>query len=263
MVATQRSYNGTDKILPEALFSVKTTSLIQLLLAGFCLTSGLAWAEEAPTSEAPPWYQFEIIIFERVAPGAGSTEYWPSDPGRPSRLNALPINLRARPATDSPEPVAYQPLPASELRLSAEAAHLRRARNYRLLLHGAWRQPVVDPAKAQPLFVQFDDRQLVSQTTRGAEPVSLEGTIRVGVKRYLHLAVDLLLRSWPQDGGSSGDFRSYRMQANRRMRSGELHYLDHPLLGVLFIANRYQLPERVEAGADEALEVAKPAPPVK
>ena len=30
------------------------------------------------------------------------------------------------------------------------------------------------------------------------------------------------------------------MQAHRRMRSGELHYIDHPLMGVLLRIDRYR-----------------------
>jgi hypothetical protein len=38
------------------------------------------------------------------------------------------------------------------------------------------------------------------------------------------------------------------MQASRRMRSGELHYIDHPLMGVLIKVT----PVKLTAGADAA-----------
>ena len=245
---------------------MKTAPFIRSLLAWLCLATNLAWAEELPQSEAPPWYQFEIIIFERTAAGAGSTEYWPNDGERPSVLNALPIDLGPQPepsVEDEASPVAYQPLPASELQLSAEVARLQRSRNYRPLLHGAWRQQVVKPAEAQTLLIHFDNRDGSVQEAQNAAPTWLEGTLRVGVKRYLHLEADLLLRKWPLNGATDtagGDFRSYRMRANRRMRSGELHYLDHPLLGILFTASRYQLPEAEEPAEETTVEVAEPTP---
>ncbi|MEW8346746.1 MAG: CsiV family protein, partial [Candidatus Thiodiazotropha taylori] len=44
----------------------------------------------------------------------------------------------------------------------------------------------------------------------------------------------------------------YRMQEKRRMRSGKLHYLDHPVLGVFAIANRYEMPAPPEEPEAEA-----------
>ena len=41
-----------------------------------------------------PWYQFEIIIFERIDRGAGGTEIWPEGAGRPVRLDARSLRLR-------------------------------------------------------------------------------------------------------------------------------------------------------------------------
>jgi hypothetical protein len=48
-------------------------------------------------------------------------------------------------------------------------------------------------------------------------------------RRFLHVSVDLVFQD------PSG-FETVRMTGARRMRSKELHYLDHPKLGVLTIA---------------------------
>ncbi|MCU7810376.1 MAG: peptidoglycan binding protein CsiV, partial [Candidatus Thiodiazotropha sp. (ex Notomyrtea botanica)] len=37
-------------------------------------------AEQGETATQPPWYEFEVLIFQRIAKGAGSTEAWPDNP---------------------------------------------------------------------------------------------------------------------------------------------------------------------------------------
>jgi len=66
----------------------------------------------------------------------------------------------------------------------------------------------------------------------------LYGTLTVFRGRYLHVDADLRLR--PEDQSEGPDTsnpvapeRVYVMRQRRRMRSDELHYLDHPELGLL------------------------------
>ncbi|MGK0173549.1 MAG: hypothetical protein ACI9W2_005297, partial [Gammaproteobacteria bacterium] len=65
-----------------------------------------------------------------------------------------------------------------------------------------------------------------SQSEDGA---TVDGSIRVWRTRYLHIDADLLYRLG-YDGNGPGEFR---MEQHRRMRSRELHFLDHPMFGVL------------------------------
>jgi len=63
----------------------------------------------------------------------------------------------------------------------------------------------------------------------------MEGILTLSRHRYLHADVDLLLRRPDGVDPVSGTTarRTYRLQAHRRMRSGELHFIDHPAMGVL------------------------------
>ncbi len=108
---------------------------------------------------------------------------------------------------------------------------------------------------------------------RDPSRVALDGTLRVHRARYLHVQADLLYyRPVEGDGGAppsnlndpatipapdSSDTayieqllaeedvtpRLFRLTESRRMRSRELHYLDHPLFGVLVEAWPVELPE--------------------
>lgn len=47
-------------------------------------------------------------------------------------------------------------------------------------------------------------------------------------------------------------YRIYRMQQSRRMRSSELHYLDHPVLGMVIRVTPHELPKAESATGDAA-----------
>jgi hypothetical protein len=201
-------------------------------------------AEETDTHAEPPWYEFEVLVFRRIDKGAGSTEAWPDDPGISSFENAIPFDTRGSTTLRDNLPIPYRPLPAEERRLGNIWAAFRNSRNYRPLYHVAWRQQVVDPEQAQSLYLYLPPD---SGEPGPYNPPKLEGTLKIGVKRYLHMEADLLLRLpvTPDDGDAyfmGPAVRSYRLQTTRRMRSGKLHYLDHPVLGVLVQAERYEPP---------------------
>lgn len=84
---------------------------------------------------------------------------------------------------------------------------------------------------------------------------TLEGTIKLHLGRYLHLEADLLYRNQTEPLENNTFFMTldegeqlqtlFRMHQKRRMRSGELHYFDHPMLGLLAKITPYELPEIV------------------
>ncbi|MEJ2425150.1 MAG: CsiV family protein [Candidatus Thiodiazotropha sp.] len=199
---------------------------------------GLIWAEAG--AEETPWYQFEVLVFQRIAPGAGSTEYWPLDPGVPSKDNA--VYLSGGSTVVNNRAIPFKQLPAEERQLTGTWQALRRSRDYRPLYLLAWRQPVSAPEQAEPVYFSLasDD---------GSSAPKLEGTVSFGLKRYLHMSADILLRLPAQHEANTQDemqyppeHRNYRMQETRRMRSGQLNYLDHPVLGIITVAERYQPP---------------------
>ena len=84
---------------------------------------------------------------------------------------------------------------------------------------------------------------------QGSAHHELDGSITLLRERYLHLAVDLTLRS-------SGSL--YRLDEARRIRSGELHYFDNPRFGVIARVTPYGSDESAPedaAGAGESTTV--------
>lgn len=142
-----------------------------------------------------------------------------------------------------------------------ELANVRRQldRSYTALVHGGWIQEGLPQQQARP----FDLAYL------GASAPS--GTIRLHISRFPHLTLDLDFRpdtarrradSGETDGGAPGAqqpvagalgglrapltevevSRRYHLNAERRVRSGEVHYFDHPFFGVIAVVKPYEPP---------------------
>lgn len=149
------------------------------------------------TATAATEYNIEVVVFEYIVPDARG-EFWPPDPGTPD----LEIS---------------RGYPAAQRALGGTVARLRQSAEYRVLAHRAWRQPGVSRGAAAPVLLQSSDGY------------NLIGTITVWRQRFLHAELDLLLRP-------AGGTDEVRLRQRRKMRSRELHYVDHPKLGVLIYA---------------------------
>ncbi len=151
---------------------------------------------------------------------------------------------------------AWVILPTELHQLTAEATHLKVSKEYNVLFHQAWRQPMV--------FADQSSWVVISGGERFNDQYSLQGSIRYSLRRYLHARTDLALVEFapiqskqniqidpegtpstlPTDNELSTNtryqaFRTFRLQQGRRMRSGELHYIDSPVLGVLIKITPY------------------------
>lgn len=140
------------------------------------------------------------------------------------------------------------PIPASlafrtvapELRqLGDEVRRLERARGIRVLAHLAWRQGFAPEAPGIPVQVLWRDPV-------DDEPALL-GTVAIDLRRFLHASLDLYWRV----GNPEGEPLWTHVLETRRMRSGELHYVDHPHVGALIRIERFALAEPL--AADQAV----------
>lgn len=218
-------------------------AMSRLLAPLLCLALG--WPTLADAAQR--WFDIELVIFARDGLSTGN-EVWPE-------VVELPETELTRP------PAARAPL-----RLGREADRLRRQPGYRVLLHTAWRQPTGSRERAP--WIRLSDGGDVSVAQ------GLDGMARLSLRRYLHLDLDLVLtrelempvtRPEPVAGtvaipldtppgpvqaaptpSPAVDYRRvlqpFRLVDSRRMRSDELHYVDHPTFGVLALATAYRPP---------------------
>jgi hypothetical protein len=214
---------------------------------------------------APAWsqteqrFRVELVIFAHEPGARAATEDFLAEPDGPStgrleeielafteRPDWLAILAEGRPDTDEPqatrsdslETVALPPfrqlLDPAAAELDALLRRLRAQSSYRPLMHLVWDQVALPDA--EPPVVDVGASLLASPEIRGSATLSRS--------RFLHLRLDL--EFLPADGVTPrvlatgdglGEVRlltpRYRLQESRRMRSGEVHYFDHPAFGVI------------------------------
>ena len=241
-------------------------ALLILFIISLLSLGAPTFAQEAP--EKPRHYEIELIVFARSDGDARSTEYWPLLNEPPDWSQAASLH---HPDTRKSEIIE---LPESGHRLKREYQNLRATQGrLRPLIHLAWRQQVLSGDESTPIYIRSGDRDVPPVAVGEESLPELEGTVRVTGKRYLHVNLDLLLRQLtPPDltaEAQSEDvtptdfapyYHTYRMVDHRRMRSDRLHYIDHPMLGVLILATPYEIPEP-EVQETPAPDV--PAAPIK
>lgn len=149
-------------------------------------------------------YVVEMIVFANPGGDAPYAESWRPEPGGPDLS-------RARPVSGAGD---VTPVSPSAYRLSGAWRALKSSRGYRPLRHLAWIQRGTARSRAPVVLL-------------GDEPGSpVFGTVTVSLGRYLHVDLDLI---YQDDSGR------FRFTSHRRMRSNEIHYLDHPMFGVLVL----------------------------
>ena len=188
-------------------------SPIPLLLAGLLLMS----VGSPGVIAAGKQYDIELVVFQNLVRN-DQGEVWPVDYPESDRQDLPKLE-------DQPDTIW---LPDTQRQLAAHYQALRNSSGFRPLAYYAWRQPVLDRNFA-PVVA------LPATGTESSAPY-IDGTVRVSVARYLHLDLDLQLHSQSRQEEFSAESDitpRIRLSEQRRMRSRELHYFDHPRFGAI------------------------------
>jgi hypothetical protein len=214
----------------------KNTLLVAIVLWLLPAAQSLT-AQGGPGST--PWYTVELILFTRNTPPGASGEFWSKAPGE--------LNWESERIAD------YTTAPRGSWQLTGAKQALTRAGGLTPIIHTAWQQPVYSRKSARSSYLK-SDRQITPGT-----PL-VEGTVKVSVSRYLHVDLDLLLRGAPAGTGRlPGGFQTFRFNEHRRMRSRELHYIDHPLMGMLILITPINSTDPGPSGDEETHKSADQA----
>lgn len=227
-------------------------------------------ALETPQAARPPlpegpWFQVEVYIFRQTS--GNSSEVWPAkDPiNFGTSTGLMTVDLTPTDAGD----IAFQQLSTEQVQSYDVGQRLAGSRNYKMLYKAAWRQPFVSRQEAPTVFISAGNQETSNRR-------ELEGTLRLHKGRYLHVDAHLVLGKYeehfqeigatpaPTTLGTSSNANTplpsqanafddteplvaspevmalemFELKESRRMRSGELHYLDHPKFGMLIQINR-------------------------
>ena len=111
----------------------------------------------------------------------------------------------------------------------------RLGRRFEILAAGSWHQALPPRDRPQPLLFQIGQRD-------GRGPFDVEGWVAVTVARFVHVEVHLWVRL--------DDAAFALVSESRRLRSGEVHYLDHPILGMIVRAGPVDIPSGLREQAE-------------
>ncbi len=220
-----------NKLLPKSLFFVVTSLSIL-----FCMPA-TALAESG--DQVKNWYTIEVISFTRK---------------KDSRLKEQWLTVPSPPVVESPvllDAMAIQPVPKNEWKLTPHAYSLGRSPELKIQSHQAWRQAGLTKAEAPWINLRSESEQL-------------QGEIRISLSRYLHADVNITLANpdWSasyypvteQPRQQQAEKISFR--TSRRLKRDELHYIDHPLAGVLIRIERFEKPGApAEPVIDESIDI--------
>ena len=219
--------------------------------------------------EPPREYRVELVLFEQLSTSSeqfteqsGEYEDWPE------LENAVELSIEAS------QDGNFYHLPPTYMELTSTIARLNKSSRYNVIAHIAWKQPGLDNAAAKSVRIhgginyetQFPERLNPLTNTDETEAVieleppdttleQVDGTVKIVLARYLHVYTNLIFRKpvtteYEYSDGQvlqSTILRDVKVRTHRRMRSRELHFLDHPLLGILVQIT----PIEVEATAAE------------
>ncbi|NRP94251.1 hypothetical protein XMG59_000334 [Marinobacterium sp. xm-g-59] len=158
-------------------------------------------------------YTVEVVIFKQ-AEADKESETWPAD------LESIEFTNAELPLVNDGEPLALnEELPITTFALTEQANRLAQ-KGYELLYHNSWLDQFKPGANRTTLLLDAFG--------------NFEGTLRIERQRYLHIYPSI---NYYPNGLSLTDepAETIRFEESRRMRSKDLHYIDHPVLGMLVL----------------------------
>ncbi|HEY5733265.1 MAG TPA: CsiV family protein [Gammaproteobacteria bacterium] len=223
------------------------------VLAAFLLFPGSVFASR--------WYNVEVIIFAYTSDSGVQEEQWPLDPGAPDVANSVSLIT----PDDTGERLPGQMLEFETIPFNSLADPLRklqRSSRYRVIYARAWRLPDLPSHRAPPVRIRAGKRYTPSGEIAPFVPVAgdpgsqstmavmddslyeIDGRIKISLSKFLDVDTDLLYRRYVTLPDANGlpvnEFRQFRLAEFRRMKSNTIHYLDHPLFGMVIGIDRLQ-----------------------
>ncbi len=176
-----------------------------------------------------PVYKVEILVFAHADAATMNEQSWPRQEVS-HQAGAAELSTASGNGTAD-----YQRLPDSNLVLTAEKDSLAREPGFRTLFHSAWYQPMDNENNARPVHLRGGHLM-----PDGAYELDGYISISIDLDRFLHVRPDLYYSQHsplqPADG--SGTVLTAHMDTPRRISEDKVHYLDHPLFGVLVLIQR-------------------------
>lgn len=182
--------------------------------AGIALTFLLTYLFASTIQAAPERkYDVQVVIFSRITPKTLQSQQWPAVS---NETPVTAVNETQHPAFD----------------LAHEKKMLQRNPEYKILLDSHWQESWhgENATVTIPLSSSNNQSQL-----HGSMKITLGHYFDVDTKLLLSEPTPLLQKLTPNGFFNhwNQSYFNFQLSENRRMRSNELNYLNHPLMGVL------------------------------
>jgi len=162
----------------------------------------------------------------------------------PNTEKTLYIERNAQTTPNQNQAYLIQP---TDWLLTNEAQKLTPEKGYRILIHQSWIQKGHPPKQAQPIYLENQPKTEYSS--------ALTGTVKLYKTRYAHIEFHFNLERFipkrirnkfaqNQDltDEQLPDYWTFKLQQARKIKPGQLHYIDHPIFGILVQIKRIQTP---------------------
>ena len=174
----------------------------------FALCAPVTSVAATATGPGSTSYEVEVIVFANRDQGLNGGELWTRD-------RVKPIDV------DMSQAITVADAPADSA-LAEAAKRIVGDGRYQILVHKRW--------------VQNPEAKSTSQMVRLNDGAELDGFLRFYLSRFLHVEMNLAMTK-PAGGGlfsaPSDMDQLYRLTQQRRVKSQEINYFDHPLFGAL------------------------------
>jgi hypothetical protein len=205
-------------------------------------------------------YDVNIIIFEDAHARYLNAEQWNTarpvtDEEQSSNLKARHINT-ADTEAENPEITDFENIPPKIL--NHEYKRIKASSQYNIMFYGSWRQTGLDKNNAYKINIEQQKNQHPTKSKN-----SISGYFELVLARYLHMygqleyhraieipttdissteiaVLDMASSPAQQETDTLNENNKqpiYTIKLHRKMRSKTLHYIDHPMVGILLQIN--------------------------
>ncbi|QCU90221.1 CsiV family protein [Thiomicrorhabdus sediminis] len=215
---------------------INTKSKIKLLAHAVSYAFLMLFASHAAQANSEQAsYKIEVIVFESLALKGWTEEYWPEEIEHPIIENSTPLSSKDKPPLW---------LSLQDRDMNDNAAKLSK-RGYRVLFHQAWSQLAPSNSNAPTVMIENESQY----------GTTMLGTVRLYKTRFAHVDFDLefdrripdkilnqflekqnlanTIVSNNMDSSNVPQNWAFHLSDSRKIKPGELHYIDHPLFGIL------------------------------
>ena len=192
------------------------------LLVTSCLVTPTVIANEKAEVDN---YTIEVVVFQSRATKGWTEELWPNEIELPNTTNSVDLDRPGK-----------APLWIQDRNTKLTSVVGKMQRDYRILFHKAWTQNSFTPAKTPAILIDRSYKDLTNIT----------GTVQLYKTRFAHVKFDLEFeRMIPESIREAFAYNQmvniedlptywrFKLAEQRKIKPGELHYIDHPLFGIL------------------------------